>query len=47
MNTEALLLMVITQVLVTLMAGYFLYRVMTTPPRKEPDSYIENDDRPR
>ena len=43
MNTSALILMVVTQVSVICMTGYFLYRVFTTPPRPEPDSFSEND----
>ena len=43
MNTSALLLMVITQVSVIGITAYFFYRVFTTPPKPEPDSYSEND----
>jgi hypothetical protein len=45
MNTSALVLMVATQLAVVCITGYFFYRVLTTPPRPEPDSYSENDDR--
>jgi hypothetical protein len=47
MNTSALILMVTTQVIVICCTGYFFYRVLTTKPRPEPDSYAENDDEPR
>lgn len=43
MNTSALILMVATQVSVICITAYFFYRVFTTPPRPEPDSYAEND----
>ena len=35
MNTSALLTMVITMSLVTGFASYFIYRVLTTPPKKD------------
>lgn len=44
MNTSALLTMIITQGLVIIITGYFFYKVLTTPPKQEPDSYSENDD---
>ncbi|MBK9417810.1 MAG: hypothetical protein IPO05_11980 [Flavobacteriales bacterium] len=43
MNTSALILMVLTQLSVIAITGYFFYRVFTTPPRPEPDSFSEND----
>lgn len=39
--------MIVVQVSVTLISGYFFYRVLVTPPKPEPDSYSENDDDPR
>lgn len=47
MNTSALIMMVVTEVLVTFITVYFFYRVLTTPPKPEPDSYNENDDEVR
>ncbi len=44
MNTEALLLMVATQGIVIGCTAYFFYKVLTTPPKSEPDSFSENDD---
>lgn len=44
MNTEALILMIATQGIVISFTLYFFYRVLTTPPRPEPDSYSENDE---
>jgi hypothetical protein len=43
MTTSALLTMIIVQVGVAITTGYFFYRVLTTPPKPEPDSYEEND----
>lgn len=36
--------MVLTQGIVTSFAVYFFYKVLTIPPRQEPDSYSENDE---
>ena len=43
MNTSALVLMVVTQLAVLCVTGYFFYRVLKTPQRPEPDSYSDND----
>lgn len=47
MNTEALILMLFAVGSVTAITGYFFFRVLTSPPKPEPDSYSENDDVPR
>ncbi len=47
MNTTALLMMIITMVVVIGVTGFFFYKVLTIPPRPEPDSYSENDEEPR
>ncbi len=44
MTTEALILMVATQSLVTIATLYFFYRVLTSKKRPEPDSYSDNDE---
>lgn len=44
MNTEALITMLITQGIVICFAAYFFYKVLTIPPKQEPDSFSENDD---
>ncbi|MHB1147437.1 MAG: hypothetical protein ACYC01_07575 [Lutibacter sp.] len=36
--------MVLTLGIVTIITLYFFYKVLTTPPKEEPDSYSENDD---
>lgn len=47
MNTSALITMILAQGLVIGVAIYFFYKVLTTPPKAEQDSYSENDDEPR
>ncbi|NKI28093.1 hypothetical protein HCG49_16135 [Arenibacter sp. 6A1] len=44
MNSSALIIMLLAQGTMIFLAGYFFYRVLTTPPKQEPDSYSENDD---
>jgi hypothetical protein len=44
MNTIALVLMVSTMTIVTLITAYFFVRVLRTPSRPEPDSFKDNDD---
>ena len=36
--------MLITQGIVICFAAYFFYKVLTIPPKQEPDSFSENDD---
>lgn len=45
MKTAALITMVLTLGIVTIITLYFFYRVLTTPPKQEPDSFSENDDK--
>jgi hypothetical protein len=47
MSTAALITMLMVKGLVTIISGYFFWKVLKTPPRPEPDSYLENDDEPR
>jgi len=44
MNTTALILMVCTMSIVTLTTGILFYKVLSAPPKPEPDSYSENED---
>ncbi|CAM3846575.1 hypothetical protein FLCU109888_04635 [Flavobacterium cucumis] len=44
MNTAALITMVLAQGIVICLTGFFFYKVLTTPPVKEPDSFEDNDD---
>lgn len=43
MTTGAWLMMLVWCGSVTLVTGYFLYRVLTTKKKREPDSYSGND----
>jgi len=47
MSNSALIMMIVVQVSVTIITGYFFYKVLVTPPKSEPDSYTENDDEER
>lgn len=44
MKTEAIIIMVCAQGIVTAITAYFFFKVLTTKPKQEPDSYTENDD---
>ncbi|WP_445455403.1 hypothetical protein [Flavobacterium sp. HNIBRBA15423] len=44
MNTSALITMLVAQGIVVSFASYFFYKVLTIPPKQEPDSFNENDD---
>ncbi|MCB0763100.1 MAG: hypothetical protein R2815_06830 [Flavobacteriales bacterium] len=46
MNTSAIILMAGTQITVICVTAYFFYRVFTSPPKPEPDSYTDNDPDP-
>ena len=47
METPALILITIVWSSVTLITGYFFYKVLTIPKNPEPDSFGENDDDPQ
>ena len=47
MNTSALITMISTISIVTLLTCYFFYRVLKAPHRPEPDTYVDNDHEPR
>lgn len=47
MSTSALAMMLFAQVTVTAVTIYFFWKVLKTPPKKEPDSYEDNDSDPR
>lgn len=44
MNTEALIMMIAAEGIISAVTIYFFYKVLTVPPKPEPDSYSENDD---
>ena len=43
MNSSALIMMLATEIVVTLVTIYFFMKVLRTPPKREPDSFTEND----
>ncbi len=43
MNTSALTIMLATEITIAAFTAYFFWKVVTTPPKAEPDSYQEND----
>lgn len=47
MSSIALFMMISTVSVVTLVTGYFFWKVLKTPPKDEPDSFTENDDENR
>ncbi|MCA1965660.1 MAG: hypothetical protein LDL23_03305 [Flavobacterium sp.] len=44
MNSAALITMVLAQGIVIRLTLYFFYKVLTTPPVQEPDSFSDNDE---
>ncbi len=47
MNSLALTIMILSMGTVSLATAYFFYKVLTTPPKPEPDSYADNEYDPR
>jgi hypothetical protein len=43
MTTSALVMVSVVWTIVTFATGFFFYKVLTTPPKPEPDSFSEND----
>lgn len=44
MTTSAIVMMVLVQLSVTIVTIYFFLKVLRTPKKPEPDSYVDNDD---
>ena len=44
MNSTVLITMLLTQGIVIGFTAYFFYKVLTTPPGQEPDSFEDNDE---
>ncbi|MDO8804160.1 MAG: hypothetical protein Q7R35_07005 [Elusimicrobiota bacterium] len=44
MSPSALFMLVVAEVTVTAFTIYFFWKVVTVPPRTEPDSFDDNDD---
>jgi len=47
MSNSALTMMLCAQITVTVITLYLFWKVVSTPPKAEPDSFVENDDVPR
>jgi len=47
MSTSALVMMIVTEVVITVITGFFFWKVLKTPSKNEPDSFSENDDEKR
>ena len=47
MNSSALIMMLVTEIVVTVVTIYYFVKVLKTPPKPEPDSFTENDDKKR
>lgn len=45
MTSSALIMMLSTIIIVTGITAFFFYKVLTSKPKPEPDSYSENDER--
>lgn len=44
MNSSALIMMLVTEIVVTGFTIYYFVKVLKTPPKEEPDSFTGNDD---
>ena len=44
MNSSALTVMILAQGFFVFFAAYYFYKVLTIPPKPEPDTYSGNDD---
>lgn len=47
MSAAALAMMLFAEISIAAVTVHFFWRVLTIPPRAEPDSYAANDDEPR
>lgn len=47
MNSQALVMMLAAEGIVIGFAAYFFWKVLSSPPKPEPDSYSENDEQRR
>lgn len=43
MSTEGLIMMLVTEIFVTIITVYFFLKILKTPSKQEPDSFSEND----
>jgi hypothetical protein len=47
MENSALTMMLMTELTITGLTLYFFWKVLTSKPKPEPDSYADNDEQPR
>jgi hypothetical protein len=43
MNTSALTMLLVSEITIAAFTIYFFYKVLTVPPKNEPDSFTDND----
>ncbi len=43
MNSSALIMMLTTEIAVTIITVYFFIKILKTPPKQEPDSFSDNE----
>lgn len=44
MSSSGMITMLVTEITITLITGFFFFKVLFGKPKPEPDSYSENDD---
>ncbi|MBU2572903.1 MAG: hypothetical protein KKH28_02350 [Elusimicrobia bacterium] len=44
MSSSAWLMLVIAEAVIAAFTGYFFWKALKTPPKPEPDSFLDNDD---
>ena len=47
METKAIILMILTELIITVITARFFWKVLFAKPNPEPDSYSENDEQQR
>jgi len=47
MNTSALITMLVSELVIIAFTAFFFVKILTIPPKAEPDSYSENDEEQR
>lgn len=43
MSSSGMTMMLITEIAITLITGFFFYKVLFSKPKPEPDSFSDND----
>jgi hypothetical protein len=44
MSKSGMIMMLITEISITVITGFFFFKVLFTKPNPEPDSYLNNDE---